>query len=325
MSQAELIPRDVRAPAAIIQEALDRYGPVRASFCLFSGGGDSSVLAHVTRGHYDALFHIDTGTSVPGVQDHVRKMAAWLEVPVLIYESGDAYRNTVLGSDEWWERYRARGPGERDLSPEAWGAWDSEVQKAQGVRVHGRPLGFPSPLDHSLVYSRIKERQVEALVRDHKEERSDRILLLTGVRAQESERRMITVREKFGQRIKAQVYANPIAEWSAQQMALYRREYGIPVSDVAALLHKSGECNCGSFSDPSTRDMLRGLWPSWWAGMEALEREAEARGLRWCRWGGYDARGRRRNDPRIMRGDREAKERMRGGILCQDCQLDLFS
>lgn len=39
--------------------------------------------------------------------------------------------------------------------------------------------------------------------------------------------------------------------------------------------------------------MLKALYPDFFASIEALEAEAEAAGLRWCRWGGYDRAGRR--------------------------------
>ena len=51
-------------PVGLIEEAKERWTPIK-TFCLFSGGGDSGVLAHRCRDHYDALFYIDTGTAIP--------------------------------------------------------------------------------------------------------------------------------------------------------------------------------------------------------------------------------------------------------------------
>ncbi len=39
--------------------------------------------------------------------------------------------------------------------------------------------------------------------------------------------------------------------------------------------------------------MLKKLYPDFFGSIEALEAEAEAAGLRWCRWGGYDHDGNR--------------------------------
>ena len=46
-------------------------------------------------------------------------------------------------------------------------------------------------------------------------------------------------------------------------MRRYRGELELPQSDVAALMHRSGECNCGSYANPDEREMLASLWPRW--------------------------------------------------------------
>jgi 3'-phosphoadenosine 5'-phosphosulfate sulfotransferase (PAPS reductase)/FAD synthetase len=59
---------------------------------LFSGGNDSTVLAHRCRAHYDGLAFIDTGTAVPGVAEFVREYAHWLDKPLRVLRAGNAYR-----------------------------------------------------------------------------------------------------------------------------------------------------------------------------------------------------------------------------------------
>lgn len=86
-----------RSPEGVIQEADDTLGPFIARFCLFSGGGDSQVVAHRCRDRYDELVFIDTGTSVPGVIEFVREFAAWLDRPLRIMgHEHDAWRALVL-------------------------------------------------------------------------------------------------------------------------------------------------------------------------------------------------------------------------------------
>jgi hypothetical protein len=82
------------------------------------------------------------------------------------------------------------------------------------------------------------------------------------------------------------VFVNPLIDWTDAQMRAYRVEHALPESDVAALIHRSGECNCGAFAAPGEREMLRSLWPDWFERtIASLEREAEAAGIPACRWG----------------------------------------
>jgi hypothetical protein len=89
----------------------------------------------------------------------------------------------------------------------------------------------------------------------------------------------------------------------------YRERFGLPQSDVSALLHRSGECQCGAFSGAGAeRAMISSLWPEWWEEKIArLEREAERRGIRWCRWGGFDLQG------------NQAGGKSSPGLLCSNC------
>jgi 3'-phosphoadenosine 5'-phosphosulfate sulfotransferase (PAPS reductase)/FAD synthetase len=122
--------------------------------------------------------------------------------------------------------------------------------------------GFPGPGSHRFAYVRLKERQIDALVRDHKQHPRDRILLLTGVRRAESVRRMGTTAPV--RRDGAQVWVAPLVDWTNEDMRSFRVRHNLPQSDVAALLHRSGECNCGAFAKPGEREELRSLFPSWW-------------------------------------------------------------
>lgn len=231
----------------LIAKARGEHAPI-ATFCLFSGGGDSAVLAHRCRDDYEALVFIDTGTAVPGVCEHVERFAAWLGKPLKVYNSGDAFRRMVLGGE----------------TP---------------------AFGFPGPAQHGRAYTRLKERQIEAALREAKvgHPRNARVLFLTGVRRAESARR--STRHPITRRSSA-VFVNPLIDWTNAEMRAYRTEHALPESDVAALIHRSGECNCGSFAAPGEREMLRSLWPDWFERtIASLEREAEAAGIPACRWG----------------------------------------
>jgi len=264
MSQLSFIPK--RVPDDVIAEAREGQNVI-ASFCLFSGGNDSTVVAHRCKDDYEALIHIDTGTAVPGVRDFCEEFAAWLGKPLsILTNTPDTYREIVFKLD-----------------------------------------GFPGPAQHNRCYNRLKERQVEALVRDSKlgHPRHARVLLITGLRRAESARR--SGRQEITRR-GAQLWCNPLIDWTARDMWDYRDLHmkGAPMSDVAALLHRSGECNCGAYAALGEREELQALYPEWFdSTIGALEREAKAAGLAQCVWGA-------RQDGSPLANDE---------LMCSDCQL----
>ena len=206
----------------------------------------------------------------------MREAAAWLRKPLRIYEAPrDEYRRIVLG-----------GPDQRG-------------------RVK-QPLGFPGPMQHIRCYTNLKERAIEQMKRDLKDsDRAARILALTGLRRAESQRR--SKRQEITKR-GALIFANPLIDWTARDLHAYRREHELIESDVAALLHRSGECNCGAYAAPGEREQLRSLFPEWFEAFIApIEREAQAMGLPCAVWG----------------SGREVHGRPDAGLLCSDCQLRL--
>ena len=273
MSQTSFIPAII--PKELIATVREEHRPV-ATVALFSGGHDSTVLAHRCRDHYESLAFIDTGTAIPGVREFVESFARWIDKPLRILESGEAFRRLVLGLH-------------KENPPPGW-----------------RPYGFPGPAGHNRAYNQIKERQLRVLRRQLQEghPRGAKVLMLSGIRRAESRRRRSRPPVSFHGSI---VFCNPLIDWSTAQMRAYRAEHAIPESDVAALLHRSGECNCGSFAAPGEREQLQALWPEWFeATIAALEREVEASGIRSCRWG-----------ERVAVGEISAE----AGPLCSDCQL----
>lgn len=271
MSDLRLIERE--SPEDWIEKAKAEHDPIR-TFCLFSGGSDSLVVAHRCRDHYDELIHIDTGTAVPGVQEHVIECAKDLDKPLrILSQDFDAFRLLVLGGTDWKGR-----------------EW--HVQ------------GFPGPAQHGRAYNRLKERPLQQLLRETKKghPRSARVLALSGIRQAESTRR---AKRKPMNRKGSLIFCNPLIEWSNKEMADYRAEHDLRLSDVAAMLHRSGECNCGCFADEGEREMLKSLWPEWWEErIGSVEREAEQMGLQCPKWGGN-------------RGEAPAE----AGPMCSSCEV----
>lgn len=304
-------------PDALIATAKRRWKPIK-TFCLFSGGGDSAVLAHRCRDDYDELLYIDTGTAIPtsiepaivGVEDHVRAFAELVGKPLSIWRSGDACRTMVIGDDVWWTRFRSARKARPQLTIETMIAEDKAAGRVSSKVYGNAPFGFPGKGQHGKAYSRLKERRIEEALRETKvgHPRTSAVLFLSGIRRSESRRR--AKREPLNQRGSAK-FCNPLIEWSASDMASYRGHFDLPVSDVAALLHRSGECNCGAFARADEeRALMRTFWPRWWEEtIEALEAEAERLGIRWCRWGGYDLEG------------NQAAGSSKPGLLCSNCHI----
>ena len=315
---------DPLAPEQIVADAVVAEAPVIYRYCLFSGGGDSTALAHRCRDLYDELAHLDTGTALPGVRDHVERVAALLDKPLRVFEAGPAYRELVLGGPAFWDAYRRHclDHGEPPGGPMGYvaamkAALPPRSQARKDAGLPDAPLGFPGPGGHGFPYVRLKERQIQRLVRETRRRhglgvgRPGRVALLTGIRAAESSRRKLNA-AKWGywQRKDNRLMVNPIVDWTGDRLRAYRRAHDLPVSDVTALLHRSGECNCGAFANADERAEVRSLYPDWWAEqIEPLEAEARELGVWPDSWGHG-----RRDVARAVVGDGQLE-------LCADCDL----
>lgn len=143
--------------------------------------------------------------------------------------------------------------------------------------------GVPGPGAHRYPYINLKERQLDRLIREHKTHRHDRIILVSGVRRGESQRRMGAA--EAIKRDGCTVWANPLIDWTNDEMRAFRRHHRIEPSDATALMHRSGECNCGAFAAPGERAMLHDLYPDWFDRViRRAERLARENGKH-DRWG----------------------------------------
>jgi len=227
----------------IIREAELEYGPIVRSFLLLSGGNDSMVLFDVVRDWADDIVHINTGIGVPQTNQFVRDVVADAGRSLTELHPPIPYHDLVLGR------------------------WN----------------GFPGPGGHGFAYTMLKERCIEQLLRNHRTKRGQRFMLLTGVRNDESQRRMgrgETMRRKGGQ-----VWVNPLINWSNELMREYRETRNLPVNEVTQHLHMSGECLCGAFAKPGELEEIAFFYPEVAAYIRSIEHEAEAAGITRCKWG----------------------------------------
>lgn len=142
--------------------------------------------------------------------------------------------------------------------------------------------GFPGPAGHSKVYGWLKERCLRRLVREHKTGRGDRVLLVSGIRRQESPRRMgyLDPVRPDG----ARVWVAPLLHWTHEDKHAYLTAQRLPRNPVVEKLCMSGECLCGAFARKGELDEIAFWYPEVAARIRALEARAAAAGVP-CRWG----------------------------------------
>lgn len=228
-----------REPADVVAEAIELHHPVKI-FAGFSGGNDSLALARWMMENVPGceLFHIDTGIGVKQSRQFVRDTADQYGWPLTIIRAKED-----CGQD-----------------------YDAIVRR----------FGFPGPRSHQLMYRRLKERGVELLVRRNKTQRLDRILLATGIRADESIRRMGYKGREINRK-GAQVWVNPIYWWSQEYRDDYLMERQVRRNPVSQALGISGECLCGAFAHPGELERVRTIDPEVAERIDRLQEEVAGR------------------------------------------------
>lgn len=230
----------------LIDRAVEIHKPV-AVYGLFSGGDDSTTAVHVASKHplFSGAAHINTGIGVPQTREFVRETCKRYGWPLKEYRAkedcGIDYRALVLKN------------------------------------------GFPGPGAHKWMYSLLKMRALQMLVRDAKvgHKRADRVLLISGVRSQESIRRMGHVEPIRKEPGRGWVWVSPIHDWSKGDCLEYLDEQKVERNEVVALIHKSGECLCGAYADKGELKELACWFPEVAAEIRALEVEVKAAGHNW--------------------------------------------
>jgi 3'-phosphoadenosine 5'-phosphosulfate sulfotransferase (PAPS reductase)/FAD synthetase len=232
----------IQSAARILQAAMQRHQP-RHVYCLYSGGNDSATSTHLAlrllaplrRRQALSVAFIDTGTGVPAVRRHVYEWCRKMRAPLRMIDHSQHRGKTY---EEWVSEN-----------------------------------GMPGPTAHSYVYEHLKQRAIEQLRREAKETWTDRVLFVTGVYKGESERRAriyATAEDRRG----AAVFVNPCLDWSASEMAAYRRRHDIPQNPVTDVLGKSGECLCGAFASGGELDRIRLVAPGRADWLEQVSAEA---------------------------------------------------
>lgn len=243
--------------------ATNRGHVLVASIILFSGGNDSTTVAHLFRNIATHAGHCNTGIGIEQTRQYVRETCAAWDLPLIEKhpKPNRSFRKLVLGE----AMAEARdGSGQRPL-------W----------------VGFPGAKgpSHNVMFNKLKQDSMDAMKREFvKDPRRERIIMIGGIRRGESKRR--SNRSEIDRKGSA-VHVSPLINWTKMDMNEYRaRNPDVPRNEVSDLIHMSGECLCGAFAHPGELDEVAFWFPDVAAEIRALEAEAEARGILRCRWGG---------------------------------------
>ena len=183
---------------------------------LVSGGMDSTVAAHVSSRESDV------------------DLFAYLDTKTGLIENREYVEQLAdeLGMQLWTLRTN-----------------ESYEEK---VREHG----FPGPSRHAMMYSSLKERQLDKLATVCNGFGTKANLhLYTGVRSAESERRMGNVEPV--QEAERWTWHAPIHDWSKDDCREYIEEHDLPRNELWDTLGRSGDCFCGCFGSPEEKLDLR--------------------------------------------------------------------
>lgn len=227
------------SPESIMGESAEQYGPFAYRYVLFSGGHDSLTVTHWAM----------TNGWADGVL-HVN-------TGIGIEETRDFVRDTCASYG--WPLHEYHAPDDYD-----------EI-----VREHG----FPGPHGHRYMYIRLKERALDQVVRDTKRKRNDRVMFVTGVRLEESRRRMGNAKQV--QKQGARIWVAPFLHMTKKNLNRYIAGNNLPRNPVVDHLHMSGECLCGAYARRGELDEIALWYPKTADRIKRLEKEVEASGYPW--------------------------------------------
>lgn len=188
---------------------------------LFSGGNDSTVLAHLFRNRATHAAHANTGVGVEQTREFVRKVCKAWDLPLL-------ERKAPRKEDSYWHMVLERG--------------------------------FPGPGQHFKMFQRLKERALRVVRNEILAGRRDaRVVFLAGRRRTESGRRAnVPEFERQGSIVWISPLVNwtkPDLSMYRRMMG------DVPRNEVSDLIHMSGECLCGAFSHAGERGEVAAFFP----------------------------------------------------------------
>jgi 3'-phosphoadenosine 5'-phosphosulfate sulfotransferase (PAPS reductase)/FAD synthetase len=224
-------------------------GRMSAGWCiLFSGGNDSTVLAHMMRHRADYAIHANTTIGIEATRHFVRDTCAGWELELLERTAPVSYRELVL---------------ERGFP---------------GPAMHFKMF--------SRLKERALDEVRRELITDRRRQRV--LFIAGRRRAESKRRTNIPLMEKDGTAIWASPLAMWTKEDMGVYRAISAADGDpVPFNRVSDAIGMSGECLCGAFAQEGELERIRLWFPDTAAEIDRLEADVRSAGHKepFCRWG----------------------------------------
>lgn len=235
----------------IVDKAWEIYaqGRMKAAWCvLYSGGNDSTVLAHMMRHRANYAIHCNTTIGIEATRQFVRDTCQRWGLALIEQTAPVSYRQLVIESG-------FPGPA---------------MHYRMYQRLKERPL---DAVRAQLIANSRKERV---------------LFIAGRRRAESKRRRNIPLYESDGSAIWASPIAMWTKEDLVVYRAVADRDGDpVPFNPVTDALGMSGECLCGAFAKEGELERIRAWYPDVAAEIDQLEADVRAAGHpeRFCKWG----------------------------------------
>ena len=224
-------------------------GRMSAGWCiLFSGGNDSTVLAHMMRHRAQYAIHANTTIGIEATRQFVRDTCQAWGLELIERTAPVSYRDLVL---------------ERGFPGPA-------MHFKMFSRLKERPL----------------DEARRELITDRRRQRV--LFIAGRRRAESKRRTNIPLMETDGTAIWASPLAMWTKEDMGVYRAIADRDGDpVPFNSVSDAIGMSGECLCGAFAQEGELERIRLWYPDTAAEIDQLEADVRAAGHKepWCRWG----------------------------------------
>lgn len=256
-----------------------------ALYALFSGGHDSlcSTALAAKQPLFRGVVHLNTGIGIEQTREFVRETCRSQGWPLTeLHAPEGRYEEMVL----------TRG---------------------------GFPYGEQS---HNSMLFYLKQQPLSRWVRevirreDEAEKgkgRKGKVGLVTGIRKQESVRRMGAGISIPIRRDGRKTWISPILDWSGIDCGRFMSDESLARNPVVDLLHRSGECLCGALARPEEIHDIARWFPDTARRINDLEHECERRGIVASVWAGRDAR-------KLAVGQMQMFSKAELAPLCTSCE-----
>lgn len=250
MAELIIADKDLLSDSLKIYEDAAHQYPPKKIFAMVSGGSDSLTALHVALAldiPLDGIMHCVTGCGIKETSQFCRKVANELNLK---------YYEPNAGKD--WEEYVLR-------------------KGFFGKGVHA----------HSFAYHICKHGPItKQIAKMRLYRRNYNILLLNGARILESANRKKNFTDPINidSASKQTIWVNLIHNWSKHQCMQFLNDLNVKINPVTSLLHKSGDCYCGTMQTDEEREEASYWFPEFGRYLDEVEQHVFDHGFTWG-WG----------------------------------------